>query len=498
MLRTLFLLLVLGGPLFLTSCDEDTGNPADTTRPEVTILQPQGGGNVPAGNVVIQARATDDRGIARVECDVDGNRIGEDTTGADNLCDFTWAAAGLGVGSHHTIRVRAVDTSDNTDEVSITVTISAQAGTFHSTEIIADETWAPSGNPHIVTAAIGIAGGATLTILPGCLVQFQPNTDSGLGVGWQPTTGALVAVGTALQPILFTSRAATPQRGDWRGLNFYGGMLPTTRLSYCTIEYTGYDDGAAVYVAWGAALPMDHCTIRHAGGHGITYEHAGHVEAFNHNTITTCADYPLETEPEYVRYLGSGNSFTGNDAGKDRIMLYDGVVVTTGTWRNQGVPYEIAPVNDGGGILVTPTEGTPAILTIEAGTTIRFSEGAQLMVGYGGSTGGLIAVGTEQSPITFTSAAASPQPGDWHQINFADGAVDAQSRLEHCIIEYGGRGGYGNILVIDALPTISACAIGHGASHGIYLGGGEYPNAGGLATNNTFYSLAGQDVYVEP
>jgi hypothetical protein len=83
-------------------------------------------------------------------------------------------------------------------------------------------------------------------------------------------------------------------------------------------------------------------------------------------------------------------------------------------------------------------------------------------------------------------------------INFADGAVDAQSRLEHCIIEYGGRGGYGNILVIDALPTISACAIGHGASHGIYLGGGEYPNAGGLATNNTFYSLAGQDVYVEP
>ncbi len=496
-MRKLFVLLALVGPLLVASCDDDNGNPADSTQPEVTILQPANGANVPAADVLIRVQATDNQGVAKVEFYVDGAMIGEDLTGAANVYEFTWDASGLSPGSGHSIRVRALDTSNNADEASIAVTITPQVGTIHSNEIIADESWAPSGNPHIVTGAIGIAGGATLTILPGCIVQFEPNADAGIGVGWQPTTGALVAVGTLADPILFTSRAAVPQRGDWRGLSFYGGILETTHLSYCTIEYTGYDGGAAVYVAWGAALSMDHCTIRHAGRCGITYDHAGYVEQFHHNTITTCADYPLETEPEYVRYLGVANSFTGNDPGKDKILLYSGVVVTSGTWHNQGVPYELAPLNDGDGIWITPTEGTPAILTIEPGTTIRFSEGAQLMVGYGGSTGGLIAVGTAQSPITFTSASNSPQPGDWHQLNFADGAVDAQTRLEHCIIEYGGRSGYGNVLIADAIPAIADCTLRHGASYGFFLTGFEYPSPGTLEANNTFQDNAGANVHVD-
>ncbi len=307
-----------------------------------------------------------------------------------------------------------------------------------------------------------------------------------------------MAVGTPALPILFTSNAAVPQRGDWRGLSFFEGTMATAHFSYCTIEYTGFDNGAALYVAWGAAVKMDHCTIRHAGGKGVSYEHGGHVEQFNDNTITTCADYPFETEPEFVRHLGTGNSFTDNDAGKDKIMIYDGVMVTSGTWHNQGVPYEVSVVNAGGGIWVTPTDGTTAVLTIEAGTTIRFGAGAQLMVGYGGSLGGLIAVGTELMPITFTSAADTPQPGDWQQINLEDGAVDDQCNLQHCVIEYGGGAGFGNLAIVDSQPTVSNCAIGNGASYGIFLGGSEYPDPGTIEANNTFYGNADINVYVQP
>jgi hypothetical protein len=497
-MRRLLLLLVMLGPLMLISCNDDNGDPADTTNPEVAILQPQDGGSVPAADVLVRAQATDNQGIAKVEYYVDGAKVGEDETGTANVYEYTWGAGSLTLGSSHIIRARAIDTSGNDGEATITVTITAPGGTIHSEEIITNETWDPSGNPHIVTGAIGVTGGATLTILPGCIVQFEPDADAGISVGWQPTTGAVVAVGTALHPIVFTSRAAVPQRGDWRGLSFYGGMFETTHLSYCTIEYTGYDDAPAVYVAWGAALRMDHCIIRHAGGHGISYEHEGHVEQFNNNTITTCADFPLETEPEYVRHLGTGNSFTGNDPGKDRIMVYDGGIGTSGTWRNQGVPFEVSVINEGGGIWITPTDGTSPILTIEAGTTIRFGVGAQVLIGYGGGSGGLIAVGTALLPITFTSASDAPQPGDWGQINFSDGAVDGQCHLENCIIEYGGRGTYGNIMVVDALPTISHCTIRHGSSYGIYLAGGEYPDAGSLETNNTFSNLTGQNVYAEP
>lgn len=499
-MRKRFLLLMLFVPLMITSCgdDDDNVNPADTTDPEVTILAPQNGESVNAADVLIRAQATDNQGIARVEFYVDGTKIGEDATEVDNSYEYTWDASGLNPGSGHVIRVRAIDTSDNDDEATVAVAIANTGMTIHNTDIVADETWNPAGNPHVVTVPINIWGGATLTILPGCQVEFQADVNAGLNVGWDPEQGALVAVGTPLQPILFSSHAAVPQRGDWHGLYFFGGTLPTTQLSYCTIEYTGYNESAAVYVAWGAVVKLDHSTIRMGAGPGISYEHGGHVDQFHHNTINTCAGYALETEPEYVRYLGNDNSFTGNDAGKDKIMLYDGVVVTSGTWLNHGVPYEIAPVNAGGGIWVTPTEGTPAILTIEAGTTIRFSPGSQLIVGFGGSTGGLMALGTESQPITFTSASDNPAPGDWYQIALEDGAQDGQCRLEHCVIEYGGGAGYGNLSIVDANATVAGCSIGHGASYGIYLGGSEHPDAATLQAENAFYDNAGEDVHVEP
>jgi hypothetical protein len=501
-MRKLLLLLLLCGPFMLVSCDDNgNGNPADTTAPDVTILTPLNGASVQAADVQIRARATDNKGIAKVEFFVDEAKIGEDATGLANVYEFTWAATGLAAGSSHTIRAHAIDTSNNDDQATIAVTIAVGAGTIHSENITADETWTPLGNPHIVTGPIGVGNGdggsATLTILPGCIVQFEPNADAGIGVGWV-AQGAIVAVGTPALPILFTSRSATPDRGDWRGLTFFEGTMATTRFSYCTIEYTGFDNGAGIFVTWGAAVKMDHCTIRHGGGKGISYDHGGYVDEFNNNTVTACADYPLETEPEFVRHLGTGNSFTGNDAGKDKIMVYDGVMVTSGTWNNQGVPYEISVINAGGGIWVTPTDGTTAVLTIQAGTTIRFGAGSQLMVGFGGSLGGLIAVGTAQHPITFTSAAANPQPGDWHQIDLEDGAVDGQCRLEHCVIEYGGGAEYGNLEIVDSYPTVTNCIIRNGASYGIFLGGNEHPEAGTLEADNTFSGNAGANVYLQP
>ena len=62
----------------------------------------------------------------------------------------------------------------------------------------------------------------------------------------------------------------------WAGLAFFEGLTQTSHLSYCTVEYAGFEDGQAVYVAWGAALRMDHSTIRQSAGRGIYYEHAGH------------------------------------------------------------------------------------------------------------------------------------------------------------------------------------------------------------------------------
>jgi hypothetical protein len=57
--------------------------------------------------------------------------------------------------------------------------------------------------------------------------------------GTNPATGALVAVGTAASPIVFTSAEAQPAAGDWLGITF--GQVPdaSDRIDFARVEYAG-------------------------------------------------------------------------------------------------------------------------------------------------------------------------------------------------------------------------------------------------------------------
>jgi hypothetical protein len=496
----MFRSLILPGLLALfclASCASDDGptQSDDTTDPVVSFLQPAHGGTVVAGNVLIRVRATDDKDVAKVEFFADGTKFGEDATGVANVYEALWNATGLATGSAHTLLARALDTSDNDADVSITVTIcpGPPGPTLHAGNIDADEIWRACSNPHIVTEQIGIENGATLTIQPGCIVRVE--ADKGFVCGWGGAgDGALIAVGKPDSTILFTSNASPAAAGDWFGFTFHDTTLPTTRFSYCTIEYAGRAGEQALLLDFGAVVKMDHSTIRHSAGKGITFWQQGsYMAQFSDNTITACADYPFEVNPEYIREMGAGNSFTGNATGKDAITVFLGGVETSGAWRNHGVPYRIP---EGHGVGIGSQTGT-AVVTIEPGTVIQFGLDAYLHVGYTVSAG-LIAEGTAANPITFTSAQANPQPGDWRHIYFSDTSVDAQCRLKHCVIEYGGGvvGALESIAIEDALPSITDCEINHSGGYGISLGGGEYPDPATLESANSFSGNAGDNVHV--
>ncbi len=491
-----FILLTLCAAVCLAACNSDDGgtSPTDTTDPSVSFLQPTHGSTVVAGAVLIRTQATDNVGIARVEFYVDGAKIGEDASGAAAVYEYTWNAAGLANGSAHTVRARALDTSDNERDATVTVTICpCPAGpTYHATNITANERWLACCNPHIVTEQIGIENGATLTIEPGCIVRVEK--DKGFVCGWGGAgDGALIAIGKPDSTILFTSNEAPAAAGDWFGFTFHDATLSTTRFSYCTIEYAGRDGEQALLLDFGAVVKMDHSTIRYSAAKGITFWQQGsHMAAFTNNTITGCADYPFEVDPEYVREMGAGNGFTGNAAGKNAITVFYGGVETSGTWRDHGVPYRIP---DGHGVGIGSQTGT-AVVTIEPGTVIQFGDDAYLHVGYTVAAG-LIAEGTVANPITFTSAQANPQPGDWRHIYISGSVVDAQVRFAHCVIEYGGGPGAAESIAIeDALPTITNCAINYSGGWGISLGGGEYPSPTTLENQNSFTGNAGENVHV--
>ncbi len=468
---TIISVMILGF-VFLSGC-ELLG---DTEDPTVSITQPADNAVV-SGTVEIKATADDNEGVTKVEFYVDGDLKGTDNSAADSEYSYSWDASGEDPGSTHTIQAKAYDEAENVGESSvITVTIAEGAGPGmeHCGTISEDETWYAKDNPHIVTCGVKVE--ATLTLEPGVIVKF--NVDKGLRVGYS-NPGALVADGTADAVITFTSNVSPPSPGDWDGIAFGDENIdPTTKLNNCVIEYGGEYYGN-IY-CYNASPTITNCTIRHSSSYGV-YSHEDGFTEFSGNTITSNAEYPLRIHGEYVRTLGSNNTLTGNT--NDGIEVAGDYITTTGTWLSQGVPYIIA------GDLSIEGTANPTI-TIAPGSTLKFRPDAALKVG-SGDAGALVADGSS-GQISFTASKSPPSPGDWDGIAFGDENIDPMTKLNNCVIEYGG-GYYGNIYCYNASPTITNCEIAYSSTWGIYLYYSELDPAELLA-NNTFHDNADGDV----
>ena len=93
--------------------------------------------------------------------------------------------------------------------------------------LLSDTAW--SGKV-CVGGEVGIRTGVTLRIQPGAEVYFE----RGAGIRIE---GSLVAVGTASDPILFTSTSLEPKRADWQGIAVYLSEGGRANISQATIEY---------------------------------------------------------------------------------------------------------------------------------------------------------------------------------------------------------------------------------------------------------------------
>ena len=87
------------------------------------------------------------------------------------------------------------------------------AGTSASETISEDKTWSALDSPFQVTGNVVVFSGVTLINEPGVTVKF----DSGKALRIR---GELVAQGTSVSPITFTSSASSPAAGDWVRLSF--------------------------------------------------------------------------------------------------------------------------------------------------------------------------------------------------------------------------------------------------------------------------------------
>ena len=111
-----------------------------------------------------------------------------------------------------------------------------------------------------------------------------------------------------------------------------------------------------------------------------------------------------------------------------------------------------------------------ATLTIAPGVEVKLDPHKQIYIG-NGSTGTLIAQGTQDNPITFTSSSNEP----WYYLYF-NAYTGKGSILRHCVIENGGASRNGMVFLNTSSTnnlTIEHCTFRNSASYPLYIGSPE-------------------------
>jgi hypothetical protein len=312
-------------------------------------------------------------------------------------------------------------------------------------------------SPYVIDTSIRVEGNAALTIEPGVTMMFKKNTR--LTISYNDP-GRLVAVGTATQPIVLTSEAASPAGGDWNGIELYGDTMAGNQLGYVTMEYCGRPSSACIIGLSGVtpgALTIDHVTFDHvgAGGNGIQEDGSSLAFKITNTTFKPGAiaptDFAISMDAGSFEGIGAGNVFNGAT-----INIDGGTVKNTATWINPGTP-----------IVVTSKiriEGTLSpSLTLSPGTIMQFAADTGIWVGYSGAMAQLVAEGTAAAPIVMTSKANTPGAGDWEGITLWEGTANG-TKLAYLKLDYCGANNGGCVNAVGAKAdrvTIDHVTIDH-------------------------------------
>jgi hypothetical protein len=312
------------------------------------------------------------------------------------------------------------------------------AGTTHGGDnITTDTTWTAAGSPHIVSFGFKIVAGATLTIEPCSELRMGPY---GITV-----EGRLVATGEATKPIRI--HAADPAK-PWSYLRFMAG---TGTLSYVSLEDAGNSsdpNGLATLETRGDGtkprqelVHLDHVTIKNSQQYGLSFRSGATLTADSSDvTVTGATLGAVRTNPRLAGNIPSG-SYTGNTVDEIVVMAEDYLTDDT-TWHARGVPYHVGNTTTGAGgdmrVGSDYTGSRRSVLTIEPGVTVKMSHSSRILMAkdIDHATGVLVAQGTADKPIVFTSASPSPAAGDWVGLWFD--WPDAADRLDHVRVEYAG------------------------------------------------------------
>ena len=237
-------------------------------------------------------------------------------------------------------------------------------------------------------------------------------------------------------------------------------------ISDCEIST---NNGYGILVAGFSEAVFADCRIESNGSYGIILD-----DPAPHPQVVDC-DFVSNGCPvsAYSGQMGgfSGNSYSGHT--NEFFHIWGGTVTRDSFWENAGILYVMA-----GETYVQGQYGADGVTTLElaAGITLEISSQAGIIVGDDDNPdlpGGLLALGTEEASILFTTV--SENPGTWDGIYFAQHAVDSLLRLQWCIVEYAGYSSWEPVYCNGSSPTLKNVEIRQGGGAGVYCAAGAAP-----------------------
>ena len=430
-------------------CEEDPSGPDEPGTVEGIVT------NANTGEAISGATIND--GTTDVASSGTGGTYSFETD--EGTYTFTCTAEGYNMQVAEDIEVDAGETT--------TVDFQLQPVTVVLIEnnIVGNTTWT-SNNIYLIDGEILIQ--AVLTIEPGTLIKFM---DSSRFSVWGSSGGLILAEGTELLPITFTSwhddahggdtngngSATVPARGDWNDISVAGDNNQSS-FDYCEIYYGGgYYDKYVMYLDSDTDASVTNCTFAHnQGEEGALNVHEAGTGTVIQNNVFYDNTWPLNINCSYD--IDDSNIFHDPSSRSDvndhnGIQVNNMVVEGDLTWSETEVPF----VFNGSEMSIAPGKS----LTLSPGVMIKLQNNDWWV------RGTLIAEGTMTQPIWFTSykddtvggdtnndgTTTSGGPGDWDYIKILE--TNNISSFDYCKFYYGGGYSADYTLVLDSGTTAS-------------------------------------------
>ena len=221
---------ILSLTTFISSCDDDT----EIGAPPSVLVAPTTTQGLPGTEVTAQVTITAPEGLSELIILKNGATFDTEIFNGekDATFDFAYTIESLPIGSVVNFTFQALDAQDRFSNLAtVAVTVSSKTIVDVTGVISANTTWTADkiyklkGFVRVGDDAKRGGGtnvtGVTLTIEPGTIIIGERSSKGALIV---QRGNKIVAVGTAEEPIIFTSERAPGQRqaGDWGGLVIVG------------------------------------------------------------------------------------------------------------------------------------------------------------------------------------------------------------------------------------------------------------------------------------